>query len=173
MGDAPVVYFHWVPDRITILSSARAQSFSEPPDVVTNARNQIAALGQEAQEVARAPGMRLTRFSDVGIAWQHRDIAAAFLSYYWLSVDVHHRSRWADLLASWWPPFRSYLIVHPTDGAEHGLESAQIRWLRRAFRHAGPGRTFIWSGSRLDPSARLRDTTGRGQWLGGGPPVPV
>jgi hypothetical protein len=173
LGQVPVVYFHWVPDRITILSSARPQSFSEPPEVVTNAKGQIAALGQEAHEVTRAPGMRLTRFSAVAIAWQHKALASAFLNYYWLSVDFHHRSKSAEFLASWWPPLRSYLIVHPTDGAEHGLESAQVRWLRRVFRHAGPRRTFIWSGGRLDPSARLRDTAGRGQWLGGAPPIPV
>ena len=172
MGQVPVVYFLWVPDRITILSSARANSFSEPPEVVTNAKNQIAALGQEAEEVARAPGMRFTRFSDVAIAWQHKELASAFLNYYWLSVDFHHRSKWADLLAGWWPPLRSYLIVHPTEGAEHGLASAQVKWLRRVFRHAGPRRTFIWSGDRLDPSARLRDAEGRGQWVGGAPPIP-
>ena len=173
LAQVPVVYFHWVPDRITILSSARVKPFSEPPEVVTNAKNRIAAIGQEAQTVAKEAGMRLTRFRDVAAAWQHKDLAAALLSFYWLTVDFQHRSTWAAMLAGWWPPLRSYLIVHPADGAERGLEAEQARWLRNAFRHAGPRRTFIWSGSRLDPAARLRDVPGRGRWLGGEPPMPV
>ena len=173
MAYVPVVYFRWVPDLITIVSSARVKPFNEPPEVVTDVKNRIAAVGQEAQAAAREPGMRLTRFSDVATAWRHKDLASAFLSYYWLTVDFQHRSMWAATVAGWWPPLRSYLIVHPTDGAECGLESEQARWLRRAFRHAGPRRTFVWSGSRLDPAARLSDARGRGVWIGGEPRIPV
>jgi hypothetical protein len=117
--------------------------------------------------------MQLTRFSDVATAWQYQRLALTFLSYFWMSVEFRDRSDWWAVLAGLWPPLRSYLIIHPADGADRGLREEQAKWLRRAFRHSSLGRTFVWNGSRLDPEARLRDADGRGRWVGGEPRRPV
>jgi hypothetical protein len=141
--------------------------------VVTNPEGRIAGLGHEAETAAKQPGMQLTRFPDVAAAWQQQRLASAFLNYYWLAVELRDRSGWWVFLSGLWPSLRSYLILHPDEGAEHGLGEAEAKWLRGAFRHATPSRTFVWSGAQLDPAARLRDAAGRGRWLGHGPPADV
>jgi hypothetical protein len=164
-----IVYFHWTPGLITVRSSVGSKVLREPPHVVINAKNQIAALGQEAEAAAREPGMRLTRFPDVAAAWKERELAAAFLSYYWLTVELAELSRWGMLISAWWPSGRTHLVIHPAEGAERGLGTDEARWLRSAFRQSAPKRTYVWSGRMLDPRARLRDAVGGGRWLAGEP----
>jgi hypothetical protein len=139
--------------------------------VVTDPQGRIAGLGQEAEATARQPGLQLTRFPDVAAAWQQQRLASAFLSYYWLTVELRDRSNWWAILSKLRPSLRSYLILHPADGAERGLGEVQATWLRGAFRSTTPGRTFVWSGAQLDPAARLRDAPGRGRWVGQRPPA--
>ena len=173
MPKARLVYFHWTPALITVSSSSPGEPLREPPDVVVDREGKIAALGQEAEAAARAPGMQLIRLSDVGCAWQRRQLSATALSFHWMVVEIRERSDWGLLLASLWPPLQSYLVIHPAYGAERGLGEPQARWLRRAFRHARPRRTFVWTGHRLDPAKRLADAHGRAKWIAGVPRTPI
>ena len=167
------MYLYWTPTLITVRSSVGGQPLREPPHVVTTTAGKIAAIGQEAEAASGQTGLPLTRFPDVAAAWQQQRLASALLSYYWLTVDLRDRPNWWVFLSGIWPSLRSYLILHPAEGAERGLGEAEAGWLRGAFRHATPRRTFVWSGAQLDPAARLRDAAGRGRWLGHAPPAVV
>jgi hypothetical protein len=138
-----LIYFHWTPAVITVSSSSGGKPLREPPHVVTNRDGKIAGLGQEAEAAARAPGMQLIRFPDVATAWQQQRLASTALSFYWMTVEFRGRSDWGVLLAGLWPPLHSYLVIHPAEGAERGLSELQAKWLRRAFRHSKPRRTFV------------------------------
>ena len=166
-----MVYFHWVPDRITITKSPGGDPLREPPEVVVNAKRQITAVGQEARAEGAKPGMRYARFPSVEAAWQERELAGALFRFYWFAVEFRGRPGWHMAVAPWWPPLRSYLVVHPAEGAEVGLGAPEAEWLRGLFRNRG--RTFVWSGPALDPAARLGDTRGHGHWLAGDPPLPL
>jgi len=170
---AQLIYFHWTPAVITVSSSSRGEPLREPPHVVVNRDGKIAAVGQEAETAAKAPDMQLIQLPSVATAWQHQQLAATALSFFWKTVEFRGRSDWTALLAALWPALQSYLVIHPAEGAEHGLGEQQAMWLRRAFRHAKPQRTFVWTGNRLDPTARLADADGRGKWVAGEPRRPV
>ena len=171
MALAPVIYFRWTPEWITITKSSGGEPLREPPDVVVNPKRRIAAIGQEARAEAAKPGMRFASFPSVEAAWQERELAGALFRFYWYTVEYQGRPAWHMLLARWWPPLRSYLVIHPAEGAEVGLEVPQAQWLRGLFHNRG--RTFVWSGPTLDPTARLSDTRGRGHWLAGDAPLPI
>jgi hypothetical protein len=173
LAQARIVYFHWTPTLITVRTSLGGQPLREPPHVVINTAGKIAALGQEAEAASRQTGLQLTQFPDVAAARQQQGLASIFLSYYWLTVELRDRSNWWVFLSGLWPSLRSYLILHPAEGAERGMGEAEAKWLRGAFKHATPKRTFVWSGAQLDPAARLRDAPGRGQWVGHKPPPVV
>ena len=170
---ARLIYFHWTPEVITVSSSSGGEPLREPPHMVVNRDGKIAALGQEAETAAQAPGMQLMRFPDVAAAWQQQRLAATALSFYWMSVEHRGRSDWMALVAGLWPPLQSYLVVHPAEGAERGLGEPQARWLRGAFRRAKPQRTFVWTGDRLDPALRLTDAGRGGKWMAGAPRCPI
>lgn len=127
----------------------------------------ISAIGQEAEAAGRRPGMQLMRFPDVATAWQQQELAAALFRYYWMTLEFRGRSTWRVLASRLLPSLRSLLVVHPAEGAERGLAEGQAGWLRAAFRQ--PRRTFVWTGERLDPVARLRHANQRGRWIGGQP----
>ena len=137
----------------------------EPPHVVITGDGKISAIGQEAEAAGRRPGMQLLRFPDVATAWQQQELAAALFRYYWMTIEFRGRSTWWVFASRLFPSLRSLLVIHPAEGAERGLAEEQARWLRTAFRQ--PRRTFVWTGERLDPAARLRDANQRGRWIGG------
>jgi hypothetical protein len=160
-----LIYFHWAPELITVTDSAGGEPLREPPNIVISGDGKITGLGQDAEAAARAPGMQLMRFPDVATAWGHQRLASALLRYYWMTVEFRGRSKWWALAAQLWPRLHSYVVIHPAEGAERGLDEDQASWLRSAFRY--PRRTFVWRGDRLDPAARLADAGQRGQWIGG------
>ena len=152
MPKARLVYFTGPPTVITVSSSSGGEPLREPPHLVVNQDGKIAALGQEAETAAKAPGMQLMRFPDVAAAWQQQRLAATGLSFYWMTVEFRDRSDWMALLAGLWPPLQSYLIIHPAEGAQRGLGEPQAKWLRHAFRHAADRFAIRQAASRGVPN---------------------